>query len=62
MQNRSPRPMKLLQGVLLIIQAADFRSFRETEARGLGSVIDVGGGQIWGQLRSVVLQLNYREL
>lgn len=65
MQNRTLRPVKLLQGVLLIIQAAEFRSFREMETRGLGSVRDVGGSegcQFWGQLRSVVLQLNYRGL
>lgn len=64
-RNRTLRLMKLLQGVLLIIQAAEFRSFRETETRGLGSVIDVGGSedcQFWGQLRSVVLQFSYRKL
>lgn len=64
MQDRTLRPVKLLQDVLLIIQAAEFRSFREMEARGLGGVIDVGGteGLFWGQLRSVGLHLNYRKL
>lgn len=65
MQNQTLQPVKLLQGVLLIIKAAEFRSFRETGTRGLGSVIDVGATEdcpFWGQLRSVVLQLNYRTL
>lgn len=53
MQDRTLRPVKLLQGVLLIIQAAEFRSFREREARGLGGVIDVGGTEALSVLGTV---------